>query len=163
MKRQYIPGLAIGVGIVAGLRPMTALALISWSQRRGWIRPGVSPFAKIVSGGSSRRMAELVISELIADKLPFTRSRLTAAPLASRVAAGAISGAVINGTVESLPVEGAVLGGIGGFAGAITGYCIRQRLNRSMPDVAVAFLEDALAVGGGIIAIRLAVAATESG
>src|SRR5215469_12237066 len=102
MKRQYAPALAIGVGVAAGLRPMMALAVISLSLKLGWLRPGASPFAKIVSCGTSKRIAELAISELIADKLPFTRSRLTAAPLASRVAAGAISGAVINGTVKRL-------------------------------------------------------------
>src|SRR5215472_4958770 len=117
MKHQHAPSLAIGVGIAAGLRPKTALAVISWSLMRGWIRPGLSPFARIVSGISSRRIAEFAISELIADKLPFTRSRLNLAPLASRIAVGAISGAVINGTLKRLPVEGAVLGGIGALGG----------------------------------------------
>jgi len=113
MKRQHAPALAIGVGVAAGFRPMTALAVISWSLKRGWLRPGSSPFANIVYGGSSRKMAELAISELIADKLPFTRSRLNPGPFASRTAVGAISGAVINGTVLNRPLEEAALGGLG--------------------------------------------------
>lgn len=59
------------------------------------------------------------------------------------------------GTVKNGPVEGAALGGLGAFAGAIAGYSVRQKFDRGMPDFAVALLEDALAVGGGLIAVAL--------
>jgi len=159
MKRQHAPPLAIGIGAVAGLRPMMALAVIACALRRGWIRPGRSPFARIVSAGASKRLAELTISELIADKLPFTQSRLTAGPLASRVVSGAICGVAIHGTLKQPVVQGAVLGGLGALAGAIAGYHVRQKLNREMPEVEVALLEDALAAGGGAVTIALTAAA----
>ena len=124
--------------------------------RRRWIRPGRSPYARIVSAHASKRIAEFAISELIADKLPFTRSRLDVAPLASRIASGAICGAAMNGTGQKRQLEGAALGGLGALAGAIAGYCVRQRFNRGMPDFSVALLEDALAVGGGVVAVALA-------
>ena len=155
MKRQHSPGLTIGIGTVAGLRPMTAPAVIAWFLGRGWIRPGRSPFARIISASASKRIAEFAMSELIADKLPFTRSRLNAAPLASRMVSGAICGAAIHGTLKKPPAEGAVLGGVGALAGAITGYYVRQRLNREMPDFAVALLEDALAAGGAAVITTL--------
>jgi uncharacterized membrane protein len=82
MKRQH--ALAIGIGIVAGLRPMMVLALIAWGLKRRWIRPGLSPYARIVSPRALSRIADCAISELIADKLPFTRSRLDAAPRSAR-------------------------------------------------------------------------------
>ena len=154
MKRQH--ALAIGIGVVAGLRPMMALALVAWGLKRRWIRPGRSPYSRIVYTRSLSRMSDCAISELIADKLPFTRSRLHALPLASRIASGAICGAAINGTAKKYPIEGAALGGLGAFAGAIAGYNVRQRFNRGMPDFAVALLEDALALGGGVIAVALA-------
>jgi uncharacterized membrane protein len=75
---------------------MMAPAVIAWALRRGWIRPGRSPFARIVSASASKRITEFAISELIADKLPFTRSRLDAAPLASRVMSATICGAAIT-------------------------------------------------------------------
>jgi uncharacterized membrane protein len=109
----------------------------------------------MVSASASKRISEFAISELIADKLPFTRSRLNAAPLASRVVSGAICGAAIHGTLKKPLAQGAVLGGLGALAGAITGYYVRQRLNREMPDFAVALLEDALAVGGGAVITAL--------
>jgi len=115
--------------------------------------------ARIVSAGASRRIAEFALSELIADKLPFTPSRLNAASLASRVVSGALCGAVIYGTVKRPPAEGAVLAALGAVAGAITGYHVRQNLNRDMPDFVVALLEDALAVGGVAMIVALDAAA----
>jgi uncharacterized membrane protein len=158
MKRRHTPALAIGIGAIAGLRPMMALAIIAWSLRRGWIRPGCSPYARIVSASASKRIAELAVSELIADKLPFTPSRLEAAPLTSRIVSGAVCGAAIHGSVKNPPGEGAALGGLGALAGAISGYLVRQRLSREMPDLAAALLEDALAVGGGTLIVAVAAA-----
>lgn len=126
---------------------MMALAVITWALKQGRIRAGRSPFARIVSASTSRRIAEFAISELVADKLPFTHSRLDAAPLTSRILSGAICEAAIQGTVKKPPARGAVLGGLGALAGAITGYHLRQRLNRDMSDLVVALLEDALALG----------------
>jgi len=159
MKCKHAPALAIGIGAAAGLRPMTALALIAWALKRGSIRPGRSPFVGIVSASASKRLAELAISELIADKLPFTQSRLNAAPLASRVVSGAICGAAIHGTLKQPVSEGAVLGGLGAIAAAITAYYVRQRLNREMSDFAIALVEDALAVGVGAVTIAVTAAA----
>jgi len=159
MKSPYAPPLAIGIGVVAGLRPMIALAAIAWALRRGWIRPGHSPFARIVSASASKRLAELAISELIADKLPTTGSRLNAGPLASRVVSGAICGVAIHGTLKQPVAQGAVLGGLGALAGAIAGHHVRQRVNRKTPDFAIALLEDALAASGGVVTIALTAAA----
>jgi uncharacterized membrane protein len=159
MKCKHAPALAIGIGAAAGLRPMTALAVIAWALKRGSIRPGRSPFVGIVSASASKRLAELAISELIADKLPFTQSRLNAAPLASRVVSGAICGAAIHGTLKQPVSEGAVLGGLGAIAAAITAHYVRQRLNREMSDFAVALVEDALAVGVGAVTIAVTAAA----
>jgi len=138
---------------------MTALAAMAWTVKRGRIRIGPSPIVRIVSAGASKRIAEFAISELIVDKLPFTPSRLNAAPLASRIASGAICGAVIHGTVERPLAEGAVLGGLGALAGTITAYHIRQNLNHGMPDFAVALLEDALALGGSAVIVSVVAAA----
>jgi uncharacterized membrane protein len=159
MKRQHSPTLAIGIGAVAGLRPMMAPAMIAWALSQGWIRPGRSPFARIVSASASKRIAEFAMSELIADKLPFTQSGLQAAPLASRVVSGAICGATIHGTLKKPLAKGAVLGALGALTGAIAGYYVRQSLNRQRGDFAVAFLKDALAAAGAAVIIALAAAA----
>jgi uncharacterized membrane protein len=155
MKPSYTPVLAVGIGVVAGLRAFAAPAVLTWAAKRRWIRLGNSPFATIISAKASKRITDLALSELIADKLPFTPSRLKAGPLASRIASGAVCGATIYGVVKRPLMEGAVLGGVGAIAGAFAGYHVRKRLSRDMPDLGVAALEDALAIGGGVLITAL--------
>jgi uncharacterized membrane protein len=155
MKRSYTPALAVGIGAVAGLRTLTAPAVLAWAAKRRWIRVGNSPFARIISAKASKRITDLAVSELIADKLPFTPSRLKAGPLASRIVSGAVCGATIYGAVERPVAEGAVLGGVGAIAGAFAGYHMRKKLSRDMPNLGIAVLEDALAIGGGILITAL--------
>jgi uncharacterized membrane protein len=57
--------------------------------------------------------------------------------------------------VERPLTEGAVLGGVGAIAGAFAGYYTRKRLSRDMPNLGVAVLEDAVAIGGGILITAL--------
>jgi uncharacterized membrane protein len=156
MRRSHTSVLAVGIGAVAGLRTLTAPAVLAWAAKRRWIRLGNSPFATIISAQASTRLTDLAVSELIADKLPFTPSRLKAGPLASRVVSGAVCGATIYGVVERPLVEGAVLGGVGAIAGAFAGYHMRKKLRRDMPDVGVAVLEDVLAIGGAVLITALA-------
>ena len=155
MKRQYNPGLTLGIGAVAGLRALTAPAVLAWAVKLKWIRLGHSPFAAILSARASKTITDLAISELLADKLPFTPSRLKAGPLASRIVSGAVCGAAINGIAERPLGEGAVLGAVGAIAGAFAGYYTRKRLSGDMPSLRIALLEDALAIGGGIIIVSL--------
>jgi uncharacterized membrane protein len=155
MKPAYTPVLAVGIGVVAGLRAFAAPAALTWAAKRRWVRLGNSPFATIISAKASKRITDLAVSELIADKLPFTPSRLKAGPLASRIVSGAVCGATIYGVVKRPLMEGAVLGGVGAIAGAFAGYHMRKRLSRDMPDLGVAVLEDALAIGGGVLITAL--------
>jgi uncharacterized membrane protein len=159
MERRYTTALAVGIGVVAGLRPMTAPAVIAWAAERRWIRLANSPLATMISARASRRITEFAISELISDKLPFTPSRLNAGPLASRIVSGAICGAAISGVVKRPLAKGAALGGLGALAGAVAGYYARKSLSRDMPKFAVAVLEDTLAIGGGVIVAALTAAA----
>jgi uncharacterized membrane protein len=155
MKGSYTPALAVGIGVVAGLRALTAPAVLAWAVRRRLVRLGSSPFVTIISGTASKRITHFAVSELIADKLPFTPSRLNAAPLASRIVSGAICGATIYAVVKRPLTEGAVLGGLGAIAGAFAGYHTRKRLSRDMPDLEAALLEDAFAIGGGVLVTAL--------
>jgi uncharacterized membrane protein len=156
MKPSYTPVLAVGIGVVAGLRAFAAPAVLSWAAKRRRIRLGNSPFARIISAKASKRITHLAVSELISDKLPFTPSRLKAGPLATRVVSGAVCGATIYGVVEQPLIEGAVLGGVGAIAGAFAGYYGRKRFSRGGRDLQVAVLEDVLAIGGAVLLTALA-------
>jgi uncharacterized membrane protein len=76
MKQQHASALAIGMGAVAGLRPMTAYAVVALSLKRRWISRRISPFGRIISANASKTLVKIAMSECIADKLPFTPSRL---------------------------------------------------------------------------------------
>jgi uncharacterized membrane protein len=156
MKNQRPSALAIGIGAVAGLRPMTAYAVIALALERGWIRPWNSPLAGIVSGSASKRITELAMAELIADKLPFTPSRLKVVPLVSRAVSGAICGAAIHSARKRMLSTGALVGGLAAIGAAVAAYQARRRLSRDLPDFVVALLEDALAAGGGLVIAALA-------
>jgi uncharacterized membrane protein len=156
MERHYTPALALGIGAVAGLRTLTAPAVLAWAAKRRWIRLGNSPFATIISARASKRITDFAVSELIADKLPFTPSRLKPGPLAARIVSGAVCGATICGVVKQPLKEGAVLGGLGAVAAAFAGYHMRRKLSHNLPELGVALLEDALAIGGGILVTALA-------
>jgi uncharacterized membrane protein len=156
MKPSYTPVLAVGIGVVAGLRAFAAPAVLIWAAKRSLIRLGNSPFPKIISAKASKRITHLAVTELIADKLPFTPSRLKAGPLASRVVSGAVCGATIYGAVEQPLIEGAVLGGVGAIAGAFAGYYGRKRFSRGGSNLRVAVLEDVLAIGGAVLLTALA-------
>ena len=49
-----------------------------------------------------------------------------------------------------------MFGGLGAIAGAFAGYHLRRKLSGNMPNLPVALLEDAVAIGAGILVAALA-------
>jgi uncharacterized membrane protein len=93
------------------------------------------------------------LGELTADKLPFIPPRIQAGPLGVRTLFGAVCGAAICISVGASPMWGAVLGGLGGIAGAVAGYHYRRRFSSMVPDMLLALIEDLVAVGGGFLLV----------
>jgi uncharacterized membrane protein len=149
MKSGYVPALAVGIGVVAGLRSLTAPAIISWAAREKMIRPIPSVPGRMLLASSSKKIAELAVGELIADKLPSTPSRLSTIPLTARLASGAACGAALSVAAEEPPRNGALLGALGALAGAFAGFYLRKRLSRNLPPFVVAVGEDLLAITAG--------------
>jgi uncharacterized membrane protein len=94
----------------------------------------------------------LAAGELIADKLPFTPSRLKAGPLMARLILGALCGSVLQAVSHQSLLVGAVLGGLGGLLGSYLGYTLRYLTvtKGRLPDWAVALSEDVIAIGGAL-------------
>jgi uncharacterized membrane protein len=147
--------LAFLIGCVCGLRSMTAPALVCWGAHLGWLKLDGSKLGFLHNNISLGVFTLLAIGELIADKLPFIPSRTTPGPLVVRFVFGAVSGVAlcISGGASWLP--GALLGGIGGVAGAYAGYYLRRWLtsDKGLPDFAVALVEDVVAIGGGLLIV----------
>ncbi|HEU4772630.1 MAG TPA: DUF4126 family protein, partial [Candidatus Udaeobacter sp.] len=72
--------LAFGIGIVAGLRSLTAPAVVAWGAHFGWLNLHGSPLAFMGSTTAVTIFSVLAIGELIGDKLPAMSKRTAPAP-----------------------------------------------------------------------------------
>jgi uncharacterized membrane protein len=150
--------LALGIGVVAGLRSLTAPAVVAWAAYLGWLNLHGSPLAFMGSGWAVGIFTLLALVEFVTDQLPTTPSRTTAVPLGARIVMGALTGACLGVAGGAALWLGALLGTIGGIAGAFGGYQARVGLVRALhvPDFVVAVPEDLVAIGVGLlIASRL--------
>jgi uncharacterized membrane protein len=148
--------LAFLIGGVAGLRSMTAPAVLAWAAHLNWLDLHNTRLSFMGSIAAVAIFTLLAIIELIADKLPSTPSRLEPAGLIARIMLGALGGAgiALAAGTQSLAVGGA-LGAIGGIAGAFAGHATRTRLVKALkvPDIYIALLGDAIAIGGGLLIV----------
>jgi uncharacterized membrane protein len=144
---------AFTIGVVAGLRSFTALALISWAAHLGWLDLHQSRLSVMGKAGSVALLSLFALGELIADKMPRTPSRTAPGPLGFRIFSGALSGAALCIAAQQSWMLGAVLGGAGAIIGSYGGYHVRHHLtkNAGLPDLLVALVEDVIAVGGGFL------------
>ena len=146
---------AFGIGVMVGLRSLTAPAVISWVAHWGWLDLTNSRLAFLGSTPAVVIFSLLALGELVADKLPFTPNRTAPLGLGARVVSGGLSAAVIFASAHQFLVVGAILGALGGVAGAFAGYQLRHRLvtNRHWPDFAVALAEDLVAIAGSFLLV----------
>jgi uncharacterized membrane protein len=144
--------LAFLMGIVAGLRSLTAPAVIAWAAHRNWLNLQTTPLSFMGSTAAVVAFVLLAVIELIADQLPNTPSRIKPPGLIARIILGGLSGAAVAAAGAQSMMTGGILGALGGIAGAVGGYQVRTRLVRALkvPDFIIACLEDAVAIGGGL-------------
>jgi uncharacterized membrane protein len=148
--------MALLIGVIAGLRSLTAPALVSWAAFLGWINlhgTWASWMGNIITVVI---LSLLAVAELVNDKLPKTPARTAPPVFAARIIMGAFAGAVI-GTVWGAKWGGLGAGIVGAVLGTLGGYQARTRLVAATggKDLPIALLEDAVAILGG-----LAIAAT---
>jgi uncharacterized membrane protein len=146
---------ALGIGVVAGLRSLTAPAVVAWAAHLGWINLQGSPLAFMGSVWAVAIFTVLAVIELVADQLPSTPSRTAPVGLSARVVTGALSGACLGIAGGGALWLAGVAGALGGIAGAFGGYQIRVRLVRTLraPDFAIAIPEDLVAIGLGLFLV----------
>ena len=70
--------LALLVGVVAGLRAMTAPAITSWAARLGWLSVGATPFRFMGGSIAPFVFAVLALAEIANDKRASTPARTAA-------------------------------------------------------------------------------------
>jgi uncharacterized membrane protein len=155
MNPSHVLLLAFLIGGIAGLRTMTAPAVVAWGANRHWLTLHNSLLALMGSTAAVAVFSVLALGELVADKLPSTPNRTGALGLAGRTVFGGLSGATVAAAGAQSIALGAVLGAAGGIAGAYAGYEVRTRLVRALkvPDFVIALLEDAVAIVGGLLIV----------
>jgi uncharacterized membrane protein len=149
MMGELVFALAVGIGFVAGLRSLTAPAVVSWAAHLGWLDLRGSPFAFMGSTAAVTILSLLAMAEYVGDLLPKTPNRTSPGPLIARFIMGGLSAACLCAAADQSWLMGAILGGIGGVIGAFAGYEARQRLVHGLkvPDAAIAVTEDLVAIG----------------
>jgi uncharacterized membrane protein len=147
--------LALLIGVICGLRSMTAPAVVCWGAHLGWLALAGSTVGFLARPVFLVVFTLFAIGELIADKLPFIPRRTMIGPLAVRIVFGAICGAALAIAGHGVLSVGGVLCAVGGVLGAYAGYAYRRAASSSgrIPDLPAALLEDLVAVGGGLFLV----------
>ena len=147
-------GLALLIGIVAGLRTFTAPAAISWAAwsgrlaLEGW-------FAVFGYSWTPWIFTLLALGEFVGDQLPSTPSRTVPMQFGARLLSGAICGAA-TGWPRAALLGGLLAGIAGAVIGTLGGHAFRRHLAAVFKkDPPAAFIEDAIAIGGAWLIVRL--------
>src|SRR6185503_16142583 len=148
--------LAFGLGVVAGSRSLLAPAAVSWGISRGWLVVPEPRLKLLAHPLAPRILTALALGELVGDKLPTTPSRTNPGPFAARVMSGALCGAAIGSAGGSLS-KGLIAGAAGGAVGTLALRALRGLLAGALGrDLPAALLEDAAAIGGGLLLVHRA-------
>ncbi|PKA42092.1 DUF4126 domain-containing protein (plasmid) [Rhizobium sullae] len=145
--------LAFLIGIVAGLRAMTAPAAVAWGAALGWFDVSQTPLAFMGYRWTPWVLTLLAAVELITDQLPTTPSRKVPMQFGARIIMGALAGAMIGAPGGSL-IAGLVAGIVGAVVGTLGGAAIRAKLAAAFgKDLPAALIEDAVAIGGALLIV----------
>ncbi|WP_158808672.1 DUF4126 family protein [Beijerinckia sp. L45] len=145
--------LALSIGVIAGLRAMTAPAAISWAAQLGWLPLQDTVLAFLGFKYTPYIITVLAVVELVTDQLPSTPSRTVPMQFGARLVSGGLCGAAIGAPSGAL-VGGLVLGLVGAAIGTFGGAEARARLAAAFgKDRPAAIIEDIVAIGGAALIV----------
>ena len=145
--------LALLIGVVAGLRTMTAAAAVSWAAYLGWLDLRGTWLAFLGYAWAPWILSAFALIELVADQLPSTPSRTVPIQFGGRIVSGAMAGAAI-GVPSGAMVPGAAAGIVGAIVGTLGGSTARGKLAKKFgSDPPAAFIEDVVALLGGLLIV----------
>jgi uncharacterized membrane protein len=152
MTQVIVILLALAIGVIAGLRALTAPAVVAWGAFLGWIDVAGKWSEWVAHPITVTVLTIFLLIELVTDQLPKTPSRRTPPQFTARLIMGAFAGAVI-GSASHHTFIGLGAGIIGAVLGTLCGAEARARLTAANggKDRPVAIGEDVVAVGGGFL------------
>ena len=147
----YIAALLLGV--IAGLRSMTATAAASWAAALNVLKLTGTPLAFLGAAVTPWIFTVAAIAELVVDKLPRTPSRKALVGFGARIVTGGLAGGAVGASAGAI-LPGVVLGIVGAVLGTYGGAAARARLAGAFGrDLPAALLEDLVAVGGAALIV----------
>ena len=143
--------LALMIGAVAGLRAMTAPAMVSWAAHLGVLDLSGTWLAFFGNVWARWILTLFALVELVTDQLPSTPSRTVPVQFGTRIMTGALSGAAIGAWSGNM-TGGLIAGSIGAIIGTLGGRAFRAKLATAFgSDRPAALIEDAAAIGGALL------------
>jgi uncharacterized membrane protein len=147
--------LPLAIGIIAGLRALTAPAAVSWAARMQWLNLAQSSLSFLGHALTPWILTLLALGELVTDQLPSTPSRTVPIQFGTRIITGGLSGGAIGAGADALGL-GLAFGVFGAIVGTLGGRAFRARMAATFrSDPPAALLEDAIAIGGAILIVAV--------
>ena len=148
--------LSLLIGVVAGLRAVTAPAAVAWSAHLGWVKAAGTPMAFMGHVAAPWIFTVLALGELIGDQLPSTPSRKVPVQFGTRIVTGALCGATLAAAGGQL-LLGAIAGAVGAVIGTLGGSAVRAKLAQALGrDLPAALIEDVVAICGALAIVAAA-------
>ena len=139
------------IGAVAGLRALTAPAMVSWAAHLGVLDLSGTWLAFFGNVWARWILTLFALVELVTDQLPSTPSRTVPVQFGTRIMTGALSGAAIGASGGNM-TGGLIAGSIGAIIGTLGGRAFRAKLATAFgSDRPAALIEDAAAIGGALL------------
>jgi uncharacterized membrane protein len=139
---------SILMGLVAGMRSMTPIAVISWAARRNLPSSQTPPLSILSSPAVSKVTLALAAAELLGDKMRSAPDRIIVPGILARVATGAIAGAAVAPR-QDRPL-GAVLGATVAVGAAYLTFRLRKYAIRNGGQTSTGLIEDAVALSAAL-------------
>ncbi|WP_400193179.1 DUF4126 family protein [Hymenobacter sp. B81] len=143
---------AVGLGFLAGMRSMSALAFVSHHLRH---RPAggftQAPLRWLQTPLVAHGLKLLAGAEMLGDKLPAMPARTAPVSVAGRTLSGALAGAVLYKLNRQKLLRGALVGGTAAAAGTFAAFHLRRLADQQtdLQEPWTGFVEDALVFSGG--------------
>ncbi len=143
------------IGVIAGLRAMTAPAAISLAARAGRLDLSTTSLAFLGYAYTPWIFTILALVELVTDQLPTTPSRTVPIQFGTRMLMGGLTGGAIGASGGAL-VIGVIAGIVGAVIGTLGGRAFRARLAAAFgSDRPAAVIEDLVAIGGAFLIVEV--------
>lgn len=141
------------LGVVTGMRSMTAIAALAWAVWLGFI-PEYGWATWMAHVAVVVLLTACAVGEYVVDTRPKTPRRTDLGPGLARLVIGALVGAMVAKAIDE-PVAGGILfGALGAGIGTWAGFFVRNTVARILRrDLPAALLESASAIALSVLAL----------